>query len=130
MGQRKKFWLGTEVIDHKYGHSEDPKYGQAFQIVAIQLESIDNYFTGWIGKGKIQLCSGMQVDFSEYLKGLRKMGESDLEWKRMKKMISNDICGDLNKLFGMALKKITPVKDIVAFKIRYLGDPRSKCQIL
>ena len=39
-------------------------------------------------------------------------------------MISNDICGDLNTLFGMASKKITPVKDIVAYKIRYIGDPQ------
>jgi hypothetical protein len=127
MGQRKRIWLGTEVMNHKYGHTEDPMYGQAFQIVAIQSESIDNDYTDWIEKGKINLC-GIQIDFSEYLKGLRKMGENDREWKKMKEMISNDICGDLNTLFGMASKKITPVKDIVAFKIRYIGD--RKCQIL
>jgi hypothetical protein len=115
-------------MDHKYNHSEDPKYGQAFQIIAIQLESIDNDFTDWIEKGEIQLCGGIQVDFSEYLKGLRRMGENDREWKKMKEMISDEVCGDLNTLFGMALKKITPVKDIVAFKIRYIGD--RKCQIL
>lgn len=126
MGQRK--WLGEKVMKQKYHHSEDPKYGQAFQIIAIQLESIDNDFTDWIEKGKIQLCGGIQVDFSEYLKGLRKMGENDREWKKMKEMISDEVCGDLNTLFGMALKKITPVKDIVAFKIRYIGD--RKCQIL
>jgi hypothetical protein len=130
MGRKRKFWLGTEVMDHKYGHTEDPMYGQAFQIMAIQLESIDNEFTDWIENGKVRLCGGIEIDFSEYLKGLRKMGENDREWKKMKEMISNDICGDLNTLFGMALKNITPVKDIVAFKIRYLGDPRSKCQIL
>ena len=128
MGQRKRIWLGTEVMDHKYGHTEDPMYGQAFQIVAIQLESIDNDYTDWIEKGKIQLGGGTEIDFSEYLKGLRKMGENDREWKKMKEMISNDICGDLNTLFGMALKKITPVKDVVAYKIRYIGD--RKCQIL
>jgi hypothetical protein len=128
MGQRRKIWLGNAVMDHKYNHSEDPKYGQAFQIIAIQLESIDNDFTDWIEKGKIQLCGGMEIDFSEYLKGLRKMGENDREWKKMKEMISDEVCGDLNTLFGMALKKITPVKDIVAFKIRYIGD--RKCQIL
>lgn len=128
MGQRKRIWLGTEVMDHKYNHSEDPKYGQAFQIIAIQLESIDNDFTDWIEKGKIQLCGGMEIDFSEYLKGLRKMGENDREWKKMKEMISDEICKDLNTLFGMASKKITPVKDIVAYKIRYIGD--RKCQIL
>jgi len=128
MGQRRKIWLGNAVMDHKYNHSEDPKYGQAFLIIAIQLESIDNDFTDWIEKGKIQLCGGMEIDFSEYLKGLRKMGENDREWKKMKEMISDEVCGDLNTLFGMALKKITPVKDIVAFKIRYIGD--RKCQIL
>ena len=125
MGRR--IWLGKAVLDQKYGHTESPKYGQAFQIVAIQLESINNDYTDWIEKGKIRLCS-MTVDFSEYLKGLRKMGENDREWKKMKEMISNDICGDLNTLFGMASKKITPVKDIVAYKIRYIGD--RKCQIL
>ena len=127
MGQRKRIWLGTKVMEHKYGHTEDPMYGQAFQIVAIQLESIDNDYTDWIEKGKINLC-GVMIDFSEYLKDLRKMGENDREWKKMKEMISNDICEDLNKLFGMVSKKITPVKDIVAFKIRYIGD--RKCQIL
>jgi len=126
MGRR--IWLGKAVLDHKYGHTEDPMYGQAFQIVAIQLESINNDYTDWIEKGKIRLCGGIEIDFSEYLKGLRKMGENDREWKKMKEMISNDICGDLNTLFGMALKKITPVKDIVAYKIRYIGD--RKCQIL
>ena len=128
MGQRKRIWLGKAVMDHKYSHSEDPKYGQAFQIVAIQLESIDNDFTDWIEKGKIRLCGGIQIDFSEYLKGLRKMGENDREWKKMKEMISDEVCEDLNTLFGRTLKKITPVKDIVAFKIRYIGD--RKCQIL
>jgi hypothetical protein len=126
MGRR--IWLGKAVLDQKYGHTESPKYGQAFQIVAIQLESIDNDYTDWIEKGKINLYGGMTVDFSEYLKGLRKMGENDREWKKMKEMISNDICGDLNTLFGMSSKKITPVKDIVAYKIRYIGD--RKCQIL
>ena len=126
MGRR--IWLGKAVLDQKYGHTEDPKYGQAFQIMAIQLKSINNDYTDWIEKGKIRLCGGMTVDFSEYLKGLRKMGENDREWKKMKEMISNDICGDLNTLFGMASKKITPVKDIVAYKIRYIGD--RKCQIL
>ena len=128
MGQRRKSWLGKAVLDHKYGHTEDPKYGQAFQIMAIQLESIDNDYTDWIEKGKINLCSDITIDFSEYLKDLRKMGENDREWKKMKEMISNDICGDLNTLFGMSSKKITPVKDIVAYKIRYIGD--RKCQIL
>lgn len=123
----RKIWLGKAVLDQKYGHTESPKYGQAFQIMAIQLESINNDYTDWIEKGKIRLC-GMTVDFSEYLKGLRKMGENDREWKKMKEMISDEVCGDLNTLFGMALKKITPVKDIVAFKIRYIGD--RKCQIL
>lgn len=117
-------------MDHKYPHTEDPKYGQAFQIIAIQLESIDNDYTDWIEKGKIRLEGEMCIDFSEYLKGLRKMGKNDYEWKKMKNMISDEVCGDLNTLFGMTLKKITPVKDIVAYKIRYLGDPRSKCQIL
>lgn len=126
MGRR--IWLGKVVLDQKYGHTEVPKYGQAFQIMAIQLESINNDYTDWIEKGKIRLCDGMMVDFSEYLKGLRKMGENDREWKKMKEMISNDICEDLNTLFGMASKKITPVKDIVAYKIRYIGD--RKCQIL
>ena len=126
MGRR--IWLEKEVLDQKYGHAENPKYGQAFQIMAIQLESISNDYTDWIERGKINLCSGMTIDFSEYLKGLRKMGENDREWKKMKEMISNDICGDLNTLFGMASKKITPVKDIVAYKIRYIGD--RKCQIL
>jgi len=125
MGRR--IWLGKAVLDQKYGHTESPKYGQAFQIVAIQLESINNDYTDWIEKGKIQ-CGCMTVDFSEYLKGLRKMGENDREWKKMKEMISNDICGDLNTLIGMASKKITPVKDIVAYKIRYIGG--RKCQIL
>lgn len=126
MGRR--IWLGKAVLDQKYGHTKNPKYGQVFKIVAIQLKSIDNDYTDWIEKGKIQLCSDITIDFSEYLKGLRKMGENDQEWKKMKEIISNDICGDLNMLFGMTSKKITPVKDIVAFKIRYIGD--RKCQIL
>jgi len=124
----RKIWLGNAVLDQKYDHTEDPKYGQAFQIVAIQLESIDNDFTDWIEKGKVRLCGGMCIDFSEYLKGLRKMGENDREWKKMKEMISDEVCRDLNTMFGMAIKKITPVKDIAAFKIRYIGD--HKCQIL
>lgn len=131
MGQRK-FWLGTEVMDHKYYHSEDPKYGQPFQIVAIQLESIEKgKFTGWIENGKIPAGGGVFIDFSDYLKQIRKVGENDREVKRMKDKISDAICKDLNKLMEMcSIATVTRVKDVVALKVHYLGEPMGKYQIL
>jgi hypothetical protein len=131
MGQRKrKLWLGTEVIDHKYYRSEDPKYGQPFQIVAIQLESIEKEkFTGWIEDGEIPFGGGV-IDFSDYLKKIRKVGENDREVKKMKDKISDDICKDLNKLFEMCSITVTRVKDVVALKVHYLGEPKGKYQIL
>lgn len=126
----RKIWLGKAVLDQKYGHTEDPKYGQDFQIVAIQLESINNDYTDWIEKGKINLCGGMTVDFSEYLNKIRMVGENDREVKKMKNKISDDICKDLNKLIEMCSMTVTRVKDVVALKVHYLGEPRGKYQIL
>ena len=130
MGQRK-FWLGTEVMDHKYYRSEDPKYGQPFQIVAIQLESIEREkFTRWIEKGEILFGRGVSVSFSDYLNEIRKVGENDREVKKMKDKISDDICKDLNKLFEMCSMTVTRVKDVVALKVHYLGEPKGNYQIL
>ena len=130
MGQRK-IWLGTEVVDHKYYRSEDPKYGQPFQVVAIQLESIEKgKFTGWIEDGEILFGGGVSVSFSDYLKKIRKVGENDREVKRMKDKISDDICRDLNKLLEMSSMTVTRVKDVVALKVHYLGEPKGENQIL
>ena len=128
MGQ-KNLWLGMEVMKHKYYHFEDPKYGQPFQIVAIQLESIDGKFTGWIEDGEIPFGEGV-IDFSDYLKKIRKVGENDREVKKMKDKISDDISKDLNKLFEMCEMTVTRVKDVVALKVHYLGEPNGKYQIL
>jgi hypothetical protein len=119
---RRKFWLGTEVMSHKYYRSEDPKYGQPFQIQAIQLESIEREFTGWIEEGKISFGGGECIDFSDYLNKLRKVGENDREVKKMKDRISDDVCEDLNKLFEMYSMDVTRVKDVVALKVHYLGE--------
>ena len=128
---RKKFWLGTEVMNHKYYRSEDPKYGQPFQIVAIQLESIEREkFTGWIENGEIMFGENEGIDFSEYLNRIRKVGENDREVKRMKDKISDDICKDLNKLFEMCEMTVTRVKDVVALKVHYLGEPKGENWIL
>jgi hypothetical protein len=130
MGQRK-FWLGTEVMGHKYYRSEDPKYGQPFQIVAVQLESIEEgKFTGWIENGKIPTGGGVFIDFSDYLKKIRKVGENNREVKRMKDKISDDICKDLNKLIEMCSMTVTRVKDVVALKVHYLGEPKGENRIL
>jgi hypothetical protein len=126
MGQRK-LWLGTEVMKHKYYHSEDPKYGQPFQILAIQLESIEKEFSSWIENGEIQFGDGISVSFSDYLNKIRQVGE---DWKKMKDKISDDICKDLNKLFEMCEMTVTRVKDVVALKVHYLGEPKGKYQIL
>jgi len=129
MGQRK-LWLGTEVMKHKYYHSEDPKYGQPFQIVALQLESIEGKFTGWIEEGEILFGGDVSIDFSDYLNEIRKVGENDREVKRMKDKISDDICEDLNRLLEMSSMTVTRVKDVVALKVHYLGEPKGKYQIL
>lgn len=129
MGQRK-FWLGTEVMDHKYYRSEDLKYGQPFQIVAIQLESIEGKFTGWIKNGEFLFGGGVCVDFSDYLNELRKVGENDREIKKMKNEISDIICKDLNNLLEISSMTATRVKDVVALKVHYLGEPKGKYQIL
>ena len=129
MGQRK-LWLGTEVIKHKYYHSEDPKYGQPFQILAVQLESIkQGKFSDWIENGEIQFGDGISVSFSDYLNKIRLMGE---DWKKMKERISDEICKDLNRILDMCenLNNETRVKDVVAYKIHYVGDPKEVCQIL
>ena len=128
MGQRK-LWLGTEVMKHKYYHSEDPKYGQPFQIMAIQFESIEKEFSSWIENGKIQFGDGIFVSFSDYLNKIRQVGE---DWKKMKDKISDDICKDLNRILDMCenLNNKTRVKDVVAYKIHYVGEPKDKVQIL
>ena len=128
MGQRK-LWLGTEVIKHKYYHSEDPKYGQPFQILAVQLESIEKEFSSWIENGEIQLGDGISVSFSDYLNKIRQVGE---DWKKMKDKISDDICKDLNRILDMCenLNNETRVKDVVAYKIHYVGETKDKVQIL
>ena len=129
--RQKKFWLGTEVMNHKYYHSEDPKYGQPFQIMAVQLESIEKgKFTGWIEEGEILLGGGVSISFSDYLNKIRKVGENDKEVKKMKDKISDDICKDLNKVFEMCSMTVTRVKDVVALKVHYLGEPKGKYQIL
>lgn len=127
MGQ--KLWLGTEVMKHKYYHSEDPKNGQPFQIVAIQLESIEKEFSDWIENGEIQFGDGISVSFSDYLNKIRQVGE---DWKKMKDKISDDICKDLNRILDMCenLNNETRVKDVVAYKIHYVGEPKNKVQIL
>ena len=130
MGQRK--WLGTKVMKTKYHHSEDPKYGRKFQIVAVQFESIEKKFSDWIEEGKVQVGRGISIDFSEYLGRIREMGRNDLEWKKMKTKISDDVCKDFNTMMGMCtnLDDVIRVKDIVAYKIRYLWDPIGETQIL
>jgi len=131
MGQRK--WLGTKVMKNKYHHSEDPKYGQAFQIIAVQFESIEKEkFSDWIEDGEIQFGSGISISFSEYLNRLQKMGETDSEWKKMKNKISDDLCRNLNGILGMCtnLNKVTRIKDVVAYKVHYLGDQKGVYQIL
>lgn len=129
MGQ--KIWLGTKVVDHKYHHSEDPKYGQMFQITAIQFESIEKgKFSDWID-GKIQFEEdNTLINFSEYFTKVRKVGENIRDWKKTKDKISENVCKDLNTIIGMSVKRITPIKDIVAYKVHYVGDPKGTCQIL
>ena len=131
MGQRK--WLGTKVMKNKYHHSEDPKYGQAFQIIAVQFECIEREkFSDWIENGEIQFEDEVSISFSEYLNRMQKMGETDLEWKKMKRKISDDICQNINEIFDMCknLGNITRIKDVVAYKIHYFGDPKDVFQIL
>lgn len=129
----QKEWLGTRVMKHKYYHSEDPKYGWAFQIVAVQFESIENEkFSDWIEEGDIQFGDGISINFYDYLKKLRKMGKTYVEWKKMKDLISDDLCRDINRMLDICtnLGKITRVKDVVAYKVHYLGDSKNEYQIL
>jgi hypothetical protein len=131
MGQRK--WLGMKVMKDKYHHSEDPRYGRSFQIKAIQFESIEKEkFSSWIEDGEIQFGGGITISFSDYLKRMRKMGKTNLEWKIMKNKMSDAICRDLNRLVDMCtnLNEITRVKDVVAYKVHYFGDPKEVYQIL
>jgi hypothetical protein len=95
------------------------------------LESIEKgKFTGWIEKGEILFGGGVSVNFSDYLKQIRKVGENDREVKRMKDKISDDICKDLNKLMEMCSMTVTRVKDVVALKVHYLGEPKGENRIL
>ena len=130
--RQKRIWLGTETMNHKYHHSEDPKFGQAFQIMAIQFESIDGDYTDWIENGEIQFESKISISSSDYLFRMRKMGETNLEWMKMKNKISDELCGDINRLIDMCtnLNDVTRVKDVVAYKIHYLGDKKGVYQIL
>ena len=130
MGQSK--WLGEKVMKQKYHHSENPRYGWSFQIKAIQFESIERKFSSWIEDGEIQFGEGITLSFSDYLKKMRKMGKTNLEWKKMKDKISDDICRDFNLLADICtnINGVTRVKDVVAYKVHYFGDPKDVYQIL
>lgn len=100
-----------------YPTEEDPRYGQAFQIVEVQFQDIDRDFTGWIGNTP-------EVKFTE--KELISVGKDWSEWRKVKNRISDALCGTFN---GLKLTN-TPLKDVVAIKAHYLGDPRGVYQIL
>ena len=100
--QNKRFWP-TE---------EDPRYGQSFQLVEIQLENIDHQFTGWI-----------KAEYED--NRLIPIGNTWHEWKKKKQTISDEFCKGINRMISS-----TPYKDVVALKVHYFGDPRGVYQIV
>ena len=94
--------------------SENPKYGTAFYLVAVQLENINREFTDWIPTSKIAV-----QNFTK--DRLLPIGKNSKEWDSIKKEISDSYCTVLNSL----LTNIIPYKEVVALKIRYLGEKKA-----
>ena len=93
---------------------EDPCYGSAFYLKAVQLVNIDGEYTDWIPLSKLYL--------SDYTEGkLLSIGKDKKEWIETKRKISDAYCSCINCL---SKEYITPFKQVVALKIRYLGEPK------
>ena len=97
-----------------YPTEEEPRYGECFQIKAIQtVKNIDGYYSKWI------LCN---FDKNELIP----VGKNWGEWRKRKQKISDDMC----KIFNWDKSIKVPIKDVVALKVHYLGDPAQSHQIL
>ena len=92
----------------------DPLFGTAFYLEAVQLENINGKYTDWIPLSKLWFNGYGEED-------LLPIGKNMKEWINMKKKISEDYCEGLNWL---TKGNITPFKQMVALKIRYLGEPK------
>ena len=102
-GQAKGIFPGTP---------EDPRYGAAFYLEAVQLVNIDGEYTNWIPLTKLYISGYSEVD-------LLSVGKTVRDWVGTKRKMSDAYCDCLNKV-----TTITPFKQMVALKIRYLGEPK------
>jgi len=105
---KQKFFGQT---DGRFRMTDDePNYNAAFYLVAVQLVNIDGDYTDWIPTTKLS--------FGGY-DGLLSIGKNMNEWKQIKKKLSDIYSENINYL---TKGKITPIKQMVALKIRYLGE--------
>ena len=99
MKKQKRFWPSEE----------NPRYGEAFQIVAVQMVTIEREFTEWI---PIQWKRGR----------IEPVGKDWFEWRKNKTAISEE----LTKFFNSSGRTGDPYREMVAMKIHYFGDgPRT-----
>ena len=100
----------TKKIERFSPTEIEPKYGQAFVIEAVQYQDIDRNFTDWIKAVPV-----------EYYDRLISVGKNFSEWKKNKRLISDDFCKMMNE--GLCSKiGMIPVKDIANFEVSYLGE--------
>lgn len=92
----------------------DPVFGSAFYLEAVQLVDIDGNFTDWVTLKKFSIVNYKREN-------LLPVGKNIKEWIKAKKQISDDYCVCLNQIFR---EKIIPFKQVVALKVRFLGEPK------
>ncbi len=110
MGRKRELW---PTVEKKYTWTEEnPRYGQAFQLVAIQLENIDRELKDWL-----------DVEYTD--NRLIKVGKDWFEYKKMKNKLSDEWVENLNHMITG-----TPFKDVVALKVHYFGDKPNIYHIL
>jgi len=110
--KRKEVW---PTVEKKYTWTEDnPRYGQAFQLVAIQLENIDREYKEWL--------------FVEDLTDneLIKVGKDWSEYRKIK----NNLSDRWVKFLNPRLINGTPFKDVVALLVHYFGDDPDTYHVL
>lgn len=103
-GQAKGRFLTTD---------EDPLFGAAFYLVAVQLVNFNGEYTDWVPVSKMCFDNYGEED-------LLPIGKNTKEWVNMKKKISDEYCDSINCLVG---DRIVPFKQMASLKIRYLGEP-------